>query len=38
MDRQKNLTKISKYMSLILRHRPDVIGLTLDPHGWAGVR
>jgi putative RNA 2'-phosphotransferase len=38
MDRQKNLAKISKYMSLILRHRPEVIGLTLDPHGWAGVR
>lgn len=38
MGSQKNLTKISKYMSLILRHRPEVIGLTLDPHGWADVR
>ena len=37
MGNQKNLTKISKYMSLILRHKPDVIGLTLDPHGWADV-
>ena len=38
MGNQKNLTKISKYMSLILRHRPEVIGLTLDPHGWADVK
>lgn len=38
MGNQKNLTKISKYMSLILRHRPEVIGLTLDSHGWADVR
>ena len=37
MGNQKNLTKISKYMSLILRHKPDVIGLALDPHGWADV-
>lgn len=38
MGNQKNLTKISKYMSMILRHRPEVIGLTLDPHGWADVK
>lgn len=35
MDRQ--LLKISKYLSLILRHRPDKIGLTLDAQGWADV-
>lgn len=29
--------KISKYMSMILRHRPEVIGITLDEHGWADV-
>ncbi len=28
---------ISKYISLILRHKPDVIGITLDEHGWADV-
>lgn len=38
MGRQNNLTKISKYMSMILRHRPEVIGLQLDRHGWADVR
>jgi len=25
----------SKYISLILRHKPEVIGITLDEHGWA---
>ena len=29
--------KISKYMSMILRHRPEVIGIHLDEHGWADV-
>lgn len=32
-----NMTKIGKYISLILRHKPDVIGITLDKHGWADV-
>ena len=30
----KRLTKISKYMSFILRHQPDAIGLKLDPDGY----
>lgn len=29
--------EVSKYMSLILRHKPEVIGITLDEHGWANV-
>ena len=28
---------ISKFISLILRHKPEVIGITLDEHGWADV-
>ena len=28
----------SRFLSLILRHRPEVIGITLDQHGWADVR
>ena len=32
-----NITRISKYMCLILRHRPDTIGIALDEHGWANV-
>ncbi|MBO5353591.1 MAG: RNA 2'-phosphotransferase [Lachnospiraceae bacterium] len=27
----------SKYISLILRHKPETIGITLDEHGWAKV-
>lgn len=33
-----NLTKTSRYISLILRHKPEVIGITLDEHGWADVQ
>lgn len=32
-----NLTAIIRYISLILRHKPEVIGITLDEHGWADV-
>lgn len=32
-----NLTKVSKYLSLILRHKPETIGIALDEHGWAEV-
>ena len=32
-----NLKNISKYLSLILRHKPEVIGISLDEHGWANV-
>ncbi len=28
---------ISRFISLILRHKPEVIGITLDEHGWANV-
>ena len=32
-----NLTSTSKYLSLILRHKPEAAGVTLDEHGWANV-
>ena len=32
-----DLQSISKYMSLILRHKPEVIGISIDEHGWANV-
>ena len=32
------LTDISRYISLILRHKPEVIGIELDEHGWADVQ
>ena len=33
-----NLTKTSKYISLILRHKPETIGISIDEHGWANVK
>lgn len=33
----KELAKISKYLSYILRHNPDSIGLLLDAQGWASI-
>lgn len=30
-------TKTSKFLSLLLRHKPETIGLHLDPSGWADV-
>ena len=33
-----NLTETGKFLCLILRHRPEVIGITLDEHGWANVK
>ena len=33
----KNDTKLSKFISLVLRHKPEEIGLTLDSNGWARV-
>jgi putative RNA 2'-phosphotransferase len=32
-----NLVKTSKFLSLVLRHRPEAIGLALDAQGWADV-
>ena len=32
-----SLKNTSRYISLILRHKPEVIGITLDEHGWADV-
>ena len=32
-----SLNDISKFISLILRHKPEKIGITLDEHGWANV-
>lgn len=33
----KNQIKTGKFISLILRHHPEAIGMTLDEHGWADV-
>ena len=31
------LKETSKFISLILRHKPETIGISLDEHGWAKV-
>jgi putative RNA 2'-phosphotransferase len=33
----KSLVKKGRFLSLILRHKPEVIGLTLDEHGWVEI-
>ena len=33
----KQLKNTSKFISLILRHQPEAIGIALDEHGWADV-
>lgn len=30
--------RLSVFISLILRHKPEEIGITLDEHGWANVK
>lgn len=33
-----DLKRTSVFISLILRHQPEVIGISLDRHGWANVQ
>lgn len=35
---QQQLKHISKLLSLVLRHKPEIIGLQLDENGWANVQ
>jgi putative RNA 2'-phosphotransferase len=37
LDSSRRLVRVSKYLSLILRHRPHDLGLTLDQGGWVPV-
>src|SRR4051794_12977820 len=32
-----DLVKLSKFLSLVLRHKPEEIGITLDSGGWVAV-
>lgn len=32
-----SMRRMSRFLSYVLRHRPDRIGLTLDSHGWVMV-
>lgn len=33
----KHHAEISKFLSFVLRHQPDAIGITLDVEGWANI-
>lgn len=33
----KQHTETSKFLSFVLRHKPEAIGLTLDAEGWANI-
>lgn len=37
MLNDKELIKTSRFLSLILRHKPETIGISLDKNGWAKV-
>lgn len=37
MLNEKETTRISKFLSLVLRHKPETIGITLDENGWTPV-
>ena len=38
MSKEKaGLESISKFLSLVLRHKPEQIGLSLDSEGWASI-
>ena len=34
---QQSLVRKSRFLSLILRHKPETIGLTLDENGWVDI-
>jgi putative RNA 2'-phosphotransferase len=34
---QNKSTEVSKFLSFVLRHSPDAIGITLDREGWADI-
>jgi putative RNA 2'-phosphotransferase len=34
---QDNIVRTSKFLSLVLRHKPNQIGINLDPAGWVRV-
>ncbi|MFF7157277.1 RNA 2'-phosphotransferase [Streptomyces sp. NPDC008139] len=37
MPDEKKTVRISRFLSMVLRHRPDSVGLTLDEAGWVDV-
>lgn len=37
MTNDNTMTKLSKFLSLVLRHKPEAAGIALDKNGWADV-
>jgi putative RNA 2'-phosphotransferase len=37
MITEKENVRISKFLSLVLRHKPETIGISLDENGWTNV-
>lgn len=37
MTHEKNLTAASKFLSIVLRHQPEVVGMQLDDEGWLDI-
>ncbi len=35
---RKEIVRTSRFIALVLRHRPQAAGIELDEHGWADVR
>jgi RNA:NAD 2'-phosphotransferase (TPT1/KptA family)/predicted DNA-binding transcriptional regulator YafY len=35
--KEKDITSVSKFLSLVLRHQPQLIGIELDEQGWINV-
>ena len=38
MKTEKELNRIGKFLSLVLRHKPKEANLTLDPNGWTDTK
>ncbi len=37
MISKEKTTRISKFLSMVLRHKPENVGITLDENGWTDV-
>lgn len=37
-NHNRDLNSTSKFLSLILRHKPEAVNITLDEHGWANTK
>ena len=38
MALKKELIGVSKFLAVVLRHKPEMIGITLDKNGWTDVK